>query len=259
MKSFKYITSIFVWLYFITQVGATTPTDLQKWISQGNSFYEKDQYEQAVEAYQKAITPEFQSAEVYFNLGNAYYKLRQIAPAVYNYEMALLLKPNDSEILTNLKYAQRMTLDDIKEVPKVGFSEMIKSFVTTLHYDAWAWLGVGSFFVMLLSFMGYYFGSTTAQKRMFFIFIFIAIGAGLISIASGFKHKAIIENQVYAVVFADEVRVNSEPKSNAEEAFTLHEGTKVLVIDSNHTWSKIQIQDGKQGWILDKDIKKLKL
>lgn len=259
MKSFKYITSIFVWLYFITQVGATTPTDLQKWVSQGNSFYQKDQYEQAIEAYQKAITTDYQSAEVYFNLGNSYYKLKQIAPAVYNYEMALLLKPNDAEIITNLKYAQRMTLDDIKEVPKVGFANLIKSFVNTLHYDTWAWLGVGSFFVMLLSFMGYYFGATTVQKRIFFIFIFVAIAIGIVSIAAGFKNKSIIDKEVYAVVFTDVVKVNSEPKATAEEAFTLHEGTKVLVLDSNHTWSKIQIQDGKQGWILDKDIKKLKL
>ena len=159
---------------------------------------------------------------------------------------------------TNLKYAQRMTIDDIKEIPKVGFAQMIKSFVNIMHYDTWAWLAVISFFIMLGCFIGYYLGTSTTQKRIFFILFFVFIGLGAISFTSGFKNRDIVNKEVFAIVFTDVISVKSEPKNNADEAFTLHEGTKVAILESNHTWTKIQIADGKQGWLLDKDIKKLK-
>lgn len=258
MRGLKYIGFIFFWLCCITQAMASNPTELKKWVEQGNSYYKQEKYKEAIDAYKKAITSDYESADVYFNLGNAYYKLRDIAPAVYNYEKALLISPNDSEIKTNLKYAQQMTIDDIKTIPKVGFSEMIKSFVNVFHYDTWAWIAVVSFFAMLGVFIGYYFGNTSTQKRTFFALAFVFLGFGILSVFSGFKNRSIGKKDVYAIVFAESADVLSEPKKNADEAFVLHEGTKVAVLESNDTWTKIMLADGKRGWILDKDIKKLK-
>jgi len=258
MKNLKHISLIFVWLCFISHAIAATPAELKNWVDQGNNFYKNEQYENAVDAYKKALHSDYQSAEVYFNLGNAYYKLRQVAPAIYNYEKALQIKPNDSEIKTNLKYAQQMTIDDIQAIPKVGFSNMLKSFVSILPYDSWAWLGVILFFAMFLFFVGYYLAQSSVQKRAFFALVFVCFGFGAISTYAGFKNKALSKKDIYAIVFAESAEVVSEPKKNADLAFTLHEGTKVSVLESNETWSKIMIADGKRGWILDKDIKKLK-
>ncbi|UYW02649.1 tetratricopeptide repeat protein [Flavobacterium agricola] len=254
----KHISLIFVWLCFVSHAIAATPAELKKWVEQGNAFYQQEKYEDAIDAYQKALHSDYQSAAVYFNLGNAYYKLRDIAPAIYNYEKALQLSPNDAEIKTNLKYAQQMTIDDIKVVPKVGFREMIQNFVSILSYNAWAWVSVVSFFAMLAFFIGYYFGHSSTQKRAFFSLFFVCFGVGAISFFAGFKNKALSKQNVYAIVFADAAEVLSEPKKNADEAFVLHEGTKVKVLESNETWTKIMIADGKRGWVLDKDIKKLK-
>lgn len=258
MKKLKHIQFILIWLCFISQAIGSNISELQKWVAQGNSFYEKSEYQNAVTAYEKALNGNYESAALYFNLANAHYKLKNIAPAIYNYEKALLLNPSDVDVQTNLKYAQRMTIDDIKEIPKVGFAQMIKSFVNIMHYDTWAWLAVISFFIMLGCFIGYYLGTSTTQKRIFFILFFVFIGLGAISFTSGFKNRDIVNKEVFAIVFTDVISVKSEPKNNADEAFTLHEGTKVAILESNHTWTKIQIADGKQGWLLDKDIKKLK-
>lgn len=258
MIDLRYIGFIFVSLYFTAQAIASNPSELQKWVEQGNSFYKQEKYQEAIDSYQKAIHSNYESADVYFNLGNAYYKLRKIAPAVYNYEKALLINPYDSEIKTNLKYAQQMTIDDIKAIPKVGFSQMIKSFVNIVHYDTWAWLAVSSFFAMLAVFIGYYFGTTSVQKRTFFSLVFVFFALGILSTFSGFKNRSIVKNDINAIVFAESAAVLSEPKKNADEAFVLHEGTKVAVLESNETWTKIMLADGKRGWILDKEIKKLK-
>ena len=44
-----------------------------------------------------------------------------------------------------------------------------------------------------------------------------------------------------AIVFAQESRVNTEPNLRSEEAFRLHEGTKVQVLDTLNTWKKIKL------------------
>ena len=109
---------------------------------EGNQYYQKENYKAAVASYESIINSGQESAEVYFNLGNAYYKLHQVAPAIYNYEKALLLNPNDEEIKTNLDFARKMTIDDIKVIPKVGFHKLISDFTSSYYYDTWAWIAV---------------------------------------------------------------------------------------------------------------------
>ena len=59
-----------------------------------------------------------------------------------------------------------------------------------------------------------------------------------------------------AIVFAQESDVKSEPNLRSESAFQLHEGTKIQVIDRyKDTWVKIQLDNGKTGWIPIEDIK----
>ena len=47
------------------------------------------------------------------------------------------------------------------------------------------------------------------------------------------------------------------PTLNSEEVFTLHEGAKVLVLDTVDNWKKIKLVDGKLGWIIAEEIKEL--
>ena len=61
-----------------------------------------------------------------------------------------------------------------------------------------------------------------------------------------------------AIVFADESSVKAEPNARSQEAFALHEGTKVNVLEELNDWKKIKIADGSIGWIPAEDIKELK-
>ena len=123
----------------------------------GNQLYQKENYTEAINQYESILETGNHSAELYYNLGNCYYKLHKVAPAVYNYEKALQLNPNDEEIKTNLDYARKMTIDDIKIVPKVGFSKLLQDFTSSYYYDTWAWIAVVLAFLFLVFFAGYYF------------------------------------------------------------------------------------------------------
>ena len=230
----------------------------QSAFEQGNALYLKENYEAAIKSYESILNTGKQSPEVYFNLGNCYYKLHKIAPAIFNYEKALLLNPNDEEIKTNLDFAKKMAIDDIKIVPKVGFNKLIADFTSSFHYDTWAWMAIVFALVFLLTFIGYYFSETTFLKRVFFIGMFVwLLGIGL-SATSAFYEKSRISNEKPAIVFAESVSVKSEPKATAQEAFLLHEGAKVYIVESIANWKKIELTDETTGWIEESAIKELK-
>lgn len=244
----------FLYLFLLV----SQPFFAQSAFEKGNELYKKEKYEEAAVLYEGIIRSGEHSAEVYFNLGNSYYKLHKVAPAVYNYEKALLLNPNDAEIKTNLKFAQKMAIDEIKIVPKVGFSKMIDDALDVFHYNTWAAIATGFSAVFLVFFIGYYFGSTSLTKRTFFIGMILALLILLISVFSAIYERNNYNNERPAIVFAEVASVKSEPKSAAPEAFQLHEGTKVFVLETQDKWRKVQLTDETEGWIEKDAIIELK-
>lgn len=230
----------------------------QSAFDKGNQYYAKENYEAAISSYESLENSGKQSGELYFNLGNCYYKLHKVAPAIYNYEKALLLSPNDSEIKTNLEFAQKMGIDDIKVIPKVGFNKLLSDVTSKYHYDTWAWIAVVFAFLFLLFFTGYYFSEKTSLKRVFFIGMFFWLSGIILSAASGFYEKNRNDNERPAIVFAENTPLNSEPKKASQNTTILHEGTKVYIIESIANWKKVELTDETIGWIEDSAIKEIK-
>jgi tetratricopeptide (TPR) repeat protein len=230
----------------------------QNGFDRGNALYQKGRYQEAIVEYESVLATNQHSAELYFNLGNCYYKLNKVAPAIYNYEKALVINPDDSEIQNNLKFAQKLQIDEIKVIPTVGFSKMVHDFTSAFHYNTWAWISVGLSTLFLLCFMGYYFSRLTLTKRIFFIGMFGLILLLLISVSAAISEKNHYESEKPAIVFAEMVLVKSEPQNGGNTVFTLHEGTKVFILESLNNWRKIQLTDGTEGWIDKNAIKEVK-
>lgn len=230
----------------------------QNAFEQGNQYYQKENFQAAISSYESIINSGKESADVYFNLGNCYYKLHKVGPAVYNYEKALLLNPNDQEIKTNLDFARKMAIDDIKIIPKVGFHKLIQDFTSTYYYDTWAWIAVALALVFFLFFLGYYFSGTTLKKRIFFTGMFVILLGITLSVSAGIFERNRLENEKPAIVFAETAPVKSEPKTASPDTFILHEGTKVYILESIANWKKIELTDETTGWIESSAIKELK-
>ncbi|PWA06882.1 tetratricopeptide repeat protein [Flavobacterium psychrotolerans] len=230
----------------------------QNGFEKGNALYQNGNYKDAITAYESVLNANKQSAELYFNLGNCYYKLNKVAPTIYNYEKALVLNPNDNEIQNNLKFARKLQIDEIKEVPQVGFAKLIRDFTGIFHYNSWAWISVSLAILFLLFFVGYYFSQTTVSKRIFFFGMFFLVFLILISVLAALFEKSHYENERPAIVFAEIVSVKSEPKSSSSDVLVLHEGTKVFVLEVLDNWKKIQLTDGTEGWIANNAIKEVK-
>lgn len=243
---------LYIFLFISHVFWAQTPFE------KGNDFYQNGNYKAAINQYESILNSGQESAEVYFNLGNCYYKLNKVAPAVYNFEKALLLSPNDTEIENNLAFAKKMTIDEIQEVPKVGFSKIISNFTSSFHYDTWAWIAIVLAALFLVSFIIYYYSYATIVKRIFFSGMVVFLLLIIVSIFSGFYEQNRIENERPAIVFADTVSVKSEPNPASQKAFTLHAGTKVIILEDLDNFHKIQLVDLKEGWIEKSAVKVIK-
>ncbi|WP_276379692.1 tetratricopeptide repeat protein [Flavobacterium sp. H4147] len=231
----------------------------QSSFEKGNALYQKGQYQEAVQVYEDIIKEDkLQSPELYFNLANSYYKLNKVAPSIYNYEKALVLKPNDPETLNNLKFAKKLTIDEIKEVPKVGFAKLIQNFTSIFDYNMWAKISIGIAFAFLLCFIGYYFSQLTITKRIYFIGMFILLVALGLSASAGMSEKNHFDNDRPAIVFSEMSEVRSEPQKAGSAIILLHEGAKVYVMESVGKWKKIELTDGTEGWIDGNTIKEVK-
>ena len=226
--------------------------------NRATTYYNEGEYEKASENYFKILENGEHSAAVYYNIGNCYYKLNQIAPSIYYYEKALLLKPNDREIKNNLAYAQNMTLDAFEPLPETSLSKLYKNITGLLSFDQWSYVGVFFVFLFVLAYILFYYLRYSTHKRIAFITSIVSFFIAVFCIVLALVQFQDFEADIPAIVFSEELTVKSEPNNRSSQAFLLHEGTKVYVLDELDDWKKIELIDGKTGWVPSGEIKLLK-
>jgi len=224
---------------------------------QANQTYKTENYQQAIDLYEEIITSGKHSAELYYNLANAYYKLNKIAPSIYNYEKALLLNPNNSEVKNNLKFAQNMMIDPVKEFSKTGFNQWLHDFTSVFHYDTWSKIAIVFSFLVLFSFIGYYFVWRINLKRVFFGLMILFLVNSILSIFISSFEKKLTKNNNPAIVFSESIAVKSEPNQNSVNVVLLHEGTKVEVLDELDDYYKVELPDQNVGWLVKESVRLL--
>ncbi|MBA6156113.1 tetratricopeptide repeat protein [Tenacibaculum sp. S7007] len=225
---------------------AQTADDL---FENANALYKEGNYQKAIELYKQIENKKEVSSELYYNLGNAYYKLNKVAPSIYNYEKALQLDPLNEDAQNNLIIANRLTLDRIEELPKSVFQKINKNVLQKLTYNQWAALTIFLSFIAATLFLLFYFSYTPNKKRLYFTTSIISFLLLIVTLVITFTQHNQTKNTIEAIIFAEEIEVKNAPTIDANEIFTLHEGTKVNVLDSVDNWKKIKLVDGKIGWI----------
>tara|TARA_R110001632_G_scaffold107700_3_gene217404 strand:+ start:9068 stop:9826 length:759 start_codon:yes stop_codon:yes gene_type:complete len=246
---------ILILLLLLTQNVFSQSTD--ELFEKGNEQYKLEQYSEAIISYTKIEESGFISSELYYNLGNCYYKLNDVAPAIYNYEKALLVNPLHEDAQNNLVFSRRLTIDNIEEIPKSILQKLDASFVKKLSYNEWAIASVVFSILAALLFLLFYFSYSPVKKRLFFLTSIFSFLFLIVTTIFAMKEYSYSKNTIEAIIFVEETDIKNAPTLNSEKVFTLHEGTKVRVLDSVDNWKKIKIADGKIGWIIADEIKVL--
>lgn len=242
------------WLSFgwICSVVAQTPFE------QGNAAYQEEAYQLAIANYEKALATQEESAALYFNLGNAHYKLGHIAPSIFYYEKALLLEPNADDVRTNLVFAQKLQIDEVKQEKRVGIEKILYDFSQWMHVDTWANWAIVFAFLGFGLFALYYLTSSSLYKRLGFTGMTVSFALLLVCLFTAYWVKATQASENPAIVFERKVEIKSEPKSSSSTVFQLHEGTKVWVLEQVADYHKVELADGKSGWIPTQAVRFIK-
>ena len=227
----------------------------EEWFKKGNTAYTNAAYKQAIEAYEKALETGQHSAALYHNLGSSYYRLNQVAESIYYFEKGLVLAPNDPDLNNNILFAKNMTVDAIEELPQTQVKQFQNQILAALSMTQWSWLILVLIWLFALFFIAYlWMQSSKVKKRLFVSALLFGLMGGLSFVIASQKNT-LLESQQYGIVFSERMDVNNEPNTRSEIQFTLHEGTKVQILEVFENWQKIRIANGAEGWVSGADIK----
>lgn len=243
---------LYIFLIIANTIAAQNADQL---FSTANDLYKNEKFEKAIALYKQIESQGLHSSELYYNLGNSYYKLNKVGPSIYYLEKALKINPLNEDAANNLIFAKRLALDKIEELPKTVLQKFNSNYLQQLSYNQWAVVVVILSILGSLLFLLFYFVDVPAKKRLYFVSSSVSFILLMIALLITFNQYSISKNRKEAIVFAEESEVRNAPTFNSEEAFILHEGTKVFVLDAIDNWKKIKLADGKIGWIIAEDIK----
>lgn len=238
-------------MLLITSVKVFANTDLS---IQAEKLYEQKKYEEAIIIYESILSSKLTSPKLYYNLGNCYFKTNQIGKAIYNYELAKKINPKDDDIKVNLNIANTKTIDKIENKENYFIGALKTTILNYYTSTGWAWLSIISLTVSLILFFLFFISKALVLKRIgFFIGIvsFIVFIGSMVLGYSSLNHKVQIN---YAIILPHELKVHIEPSSNSDTKFSLHEGTKVSVINQTNQWVNIKLENGNEGWVESSNV-----
>lgn len=218
-------------------------------LTKAEKAYDTKKYKEAIDAYQKLIKDGYKSYQLYFNLGNAYYRNNELGRAIYYYELARKVEPDDEDVRINLGIAAAKTIDKIDSKENFFISAVKTNLLSSLSTSAWAWLTVFCISLSAILFFIFVNSEILLLKRISFLVSSILFVSFLISYFLGYSAlKDRYENK-FAIVLNNEIKILNEPTPIAKTKFSLHEGTKIRVIENNGDWLLIKLDNGNEGWV----------
>jgi hypothetical protein len=91
-------------------------------------------------------------------------------------------------------------------------------------------------------------------KRICFLFSCLLLIGFITTYFLGYSAlKAKVENK-FAIILSREIKIMNEPTQSATSKFSLHEGTKIRVVENNGDWLLIKLDNGNEGWVKAADV-----
>lgn len=231
---------------------------------QADSAYSADNFQLAEQLYLRALETGGSSTALFYNLGNAYYRQGNLGKAIVNYERALKLDPTNRDAKANLEFVNSKITD--KQIDSGSYMMSVwDGAVGMFHADTWAILALVLFAVFLGAVAVYVFSSAVAVKKASFfgglVVFLVTVCAVIISFAAANR----VNSADYAIILPPASQLSTSPRearNQAEQAFLLHEGTKVEIIDSISSqgeglWYEVMVGHGERAWVKADEIERI--
>lgn len=220
-----------------------------------NQAYIDGRWADAVADYELISGMGLESAALYCNTADAYFKDGNISKAILFYERALKIDPSYEDARYNLELLNNTIQDRIDPVPDFILRVWAKDICYVMDSDAWAVCFLVLLALTLALALLFILGATAAGRRAGFFTGIVTLLLAVASLSFSLWQKNDYMSADDAIVMRPVTSVKSSPSSEAStDLFILHEGTKVRILDNVGNWYNVELADGRQGWILSKDI-----
>ena len=218
--------------------------------SQAVKVYTDGDYKTALVMFSSLEKKGYKSADLYYNIGNAYYKLNGYnAYAILYYERALKYDPSFEDARNNLSLAKNTTLDKIEKVPDFVLVTWMKTVRDKMSSNSWAYLCLTLLALTLLFLLEMRYGRRLAVRKWSFSLAIVALVLSIICFSFSYSLKNKISSESEAIIVNPVSAVKSSPSAGSTSLFVIHEGTKVEIIEDLGNWTRVELEDGRQGWI----------
>jgi len=253
MSSIRYILPLLLLLGF----GSLQAQDAtQQQYEKAYQLYQQNKYSEAAAAYQQLIDQGYSLPDLYFNAGNAYYKSNRTGLAVYNYEKTLRLYPDHEAATHNLALANQRVQGFTDELPLLFFQKWWQQWEHLHSPDGWAIGSLLLFWLLVAGILAYLLAARLAT-RMLRVGIGVTGALAVIYCFMSIYTWKAANNHHTGIVMNSGIKAKPGPDPGGKDLFELNEGMKVEVLDATEDYCKVELADGKTGWISCNEIKRL--
>ncbi len=217
-------------------------------------LYSQKKFNEAISIYEQILSKNKESDKLYFNLGNCYLKTNQLGKAIYNYELAAKLNPKDDDIKVNLNIANSKTIDKIDNKENYFIGELKSSIAKYYSTTSLAWISIFSLIISLSLLLLFIFSKSVLLKRGGFIASILSFCVFVCAMLLGYFSLNLKKQTHFAIILSHEIKIHAEPNDLSGSKFSLHEGTKVSVLNQTDKWLNIKLENGNEGWVKSNSV-----
>ena len=227
--------------------------DAEQLFARGNVYYEEGRYVEAIEEYSAIVRSGKASAPVYYNLAGAYFKTGELGRSILNYERALSMAPRDADIRANYRFARSLITG--RTVPDRGFRSWapVRKYARMFTANELALITSSAFFLVFVV-SGAAVILPRGRKYLFALAALLVMSMVFSSAVTWHKIRLMRSCAVVVVPQADAL---FSPFDTATKFFTLHEGTRAMVLGERNGWYRVRRSDGQTGWVRKQDVERM--
>jgi tetratricopeptide (TPR) repeat protein len=242
----RYFAILFTMLLCAETLAAA---DIASDFSSANELYARGKFSEAARAYGSILNSGAVSPNLLFNDGNAEFKSGNLGRAIAAYRQAALLAPRDSDIRANLDFARNQVQGATKR------ESHWESWLGSFTLNQWTALAALAFWLAFLMFAALQI--RPALKNILRGMSRVAAAAAVLFCACLGAAAAIHCTKSVAIVVLPDAVTRSGPFSDAQNAFAVHDGAELAVLDRRHGWVEVTDGAGRIGWMQDGQVEVL--
>lgn len=219
-----------------------------------NELFQKEQFSEALSAYESLVKKGAKSENLYYNLANTYYKNGELGKSILYYEKTLKINPQNKNSFHNLRLANTKIEDKLEVLPDLFFMSWWKKLKYMFTAKTWAWIAISFAWFSVIAFGFYLFSRNLLFKKAAFsksiIFGIISLFGILIA---GIQSGKIFKTEEIVLINTSSYGKDA-PSENAANQILFHEGTKLEVLDQVDGFYKVINSEGLTVWVSADDF-----